>query len=85
MKKLYEDLQKELQKLDPDVPVEVPEDVNEIEKKQKQEKENKRKELVVQLKEILPGHPQDLYMKALETNEDKVDAALNWLLEKTAI
>ena len=37
MKKTYEELQKELQKLDPDVPLELPEDANEAEKKEKAE------------------------------------------------
>jgi len=84
IKKTYEELQKELQKLDPDVPLELPEDINEAEKKEKAEKEAKKKELVKQLQEILPGHPQNLYVQALDANEDKIEPALNWLLEKTA-
>lgn len=82
IKKVYEELQKEIQKLDPDIPLELPSDVTEAEKKEKTDKEAQKKVLVSQLQEFLPGYPLNVYLQALDINNDKVEAAVNWILEK---
>lgn len=75
--KLYEELKKELQKLDP-APLESPEE----KPAQITEKEKKRMEIADQVKDFVPGMPMALVMRALELNNDSADAALNWLFEK---
>lgn len=77
MKKLVEELTKELENLDPTLPLE---EISEEELVDPEELARWNK--AVELTEIIPGFPLSIYVKALEISKDKADAAVSWLLDK---
>eukprot|EP01126_Amoeba_proteus_P050395 TRINITY_DN5949_c0_g1_i1.p1 TRINITY_DN5949_c0_g1~~TRINITY_DN5949_c0_g1_i1.p1 ORF type:complete len:401 (-),score=111.36 TRINITY_DN5949_c0_g1_i1:41-1102(-) len=92
MKQLLLDIHRELQALDPSIPLELLDEEVEQKKKQKElvqvEQKKKQKELEINrwsaaetLSGVAPNYPLSLLYKALENNEDDSEAALNWVFE----
>eukprot|EP01098_Paradermamoeba_levis_P011129 TRINITY_DN4731_c0_g4_i3.p1 TRINITY_DN4731_c0_g4~~TRINITY_DN4731_c0_g4_i3.p1 ORF type:complete len:395 (-),score=154.58 TRINITY_DN4731_c0_g4_i3:38-1075(-) len=88
LKKTMDELKKELIALDPSKPLDEESNSSAEDEKAKQEKlEKEKKELerwsvAASILDLVPGFPLALIVKALETNGDKPDEAVNWIFEK---
>jgi len=79
--KLVEELKKELQNLDPSIPLQLPGTEEVVDNKKETEKELQRWEAAMSMQDLVPRFPLALFVKALELNQDKADPAVIWLFE----
>eukprot|EP01120_Amphizonella_sp_Union-15-10_P006964 TRINITY_DN2302_c0_g1_i1.p1 TRINITY_DN2302_c0_g1~~TRINITY_DN2302_c0_g1_i1.p1 ORF type:complete len:364 (+),score=68.65 TRINITY_DN2302_c0_g1_i1:1-1092(+) len=83
MQKFVDELAKELQALDPSKPLKLP-PLNDSTEDPIEDKEKilKRWENAMGILDFVPSFPLALCVKGLELNQDKIEDAVNWLLEK---